>query len=71
MNSKCRVCGARPKRHIGVLDSDFVACECKNDYGIYLIAIYGGWDLPKQWRLDVWYALKFYTAKLVRHILNV
>ena len=71
MKSKCRVCGARPKPHNGGLDSDFVACECKGKPGGYSHVIYGGWELPKQWRLGAWYALRFYAVKLARRVLAV
>lgn len=71
MKSKCRVCGTRPKLHNGGLDSDFVACACKGNNGGYSHVIYGGWELPKQWRLDVWYALRFYVVRLARRVLAV
>lgn len=69
--SKCRVCGTRPKFHSGHCDSDYIACECRGPLGGLSVVIFGGWNLPKQWRLDCWYGLRFYTVKFIKWFLAV
>lgn len=67
--SRCTACGERPKPHDGGLDSNFMACDCCT--GEYYDHVYYGGDLPKPWRLDRWYAARFYFVKWLRVILCV
>lgn len=76
--SRCAVCGERPRLHDGMPDSDFFACECKSKVVLqgqvlatYNHVIYGGWDLPRVWRMDFWYGLRFRAIKLVAMLLKI
>jgi hypothetical protein len=69
--SRCVRCGGTPRFRTGDIDTDFIACDCRDPNGGFRHVLYGRWDLPKEWRLKWWYAWRFYTIVLLRKILKV